>query len=122
MKFAIVATLFASVAALCEPAKYHTELYLDSECKELDVENTNKYGEVPLDKYELYKEGCHNVKSDFGVSYIMKCDDKTITETLYKDYGCEEPIGGYLGEVSYKFNECQKAIGQDVYFIIKKDA
>merc|ERR1712032_98988 len=122
MKFAIVAALFAAVAAKCEPAKYHTTIYMDDECKKVDEDATKIYGEVPKEKYELYDPGCHWM-SDYKLAYVLKCDDVGVHQSIYSDMKCSKIMSSAPrgGKITYKFDVCEKAAGADVYFIVKKD-
>merc|ERR1712032_1279742 len=121
MKFAIVAALFAAVAAKCEPAKYHTTIYKDAECEKVDEDATKIYGEVPKEKYELYDPGCHWLK-EHQLAYVHKCDDVASTKLFTRMRGANRSCQRlHVVSISYKFDVCEKAAGADVYFIVKKD-
>ena len=64
MKFAVIAALVAAVAAKCEPAKYHTYIYNDKDCKDLNEDATKLYKDIPEDKFYLYEPGCHWLKEE----------------------------------------------------------
>merc|ERR1712224_103018 len=122
MKFAIVAALIAAVAAKCEPAKYHTVIYSDSECEDVNKEATKQYGEVPKEKYHLYDPGCHYLE-EYQVGSKLVCDDVGVHQYIYKDEKCEKlnKDAPRNGTITYKWDVCNKAAGSDVYFITHKD-
>merc|ERR1712086_185750 len=118
MKFAIVAAMIAAVAAKCEPAKIHSIIFKDDKCNEVDKAATQKYGEVPKDKYELYDAGCHDMTKEHGISYTLECDKVGIHQGIFSDAKCMKET---KYSTTYKWGVCEKATGGDVYFIIKHD-
>ena len=126
MKFAIIAALFAAVAAEeCDPSALHYKIFKDPACKVLDKENTKMYGEVPKEHYKDYTLGCHDMKTEAEFSYKTECDDVGIHQQLFEGHGCDKPMhyDGLTkkGKLTYHFDKCEKAVGTDIWFIVHHD-
>ena len=117
MKFAVVAALFAAVAAKCEPERYHTKIFNDAKCTKLNEEATKQYINVPKDQWKFYKPGCHELN---GYHFTIECDEVGVTQGLFKDEKCKVPVpkdSPFGQKVTYKWDVCQKAPGQDIWFV-----
>ena len=126
MKFAIVAALFAAVAAEeCDPSAIHYKIFKDPDCKHLDKEMTKEYGDVPKDHWKDYSLGCHNMKTDQEFSYTTMCDDSGIHQQLFEGHDCKKTMQyeelTKKGKLTYEWDKCEKAVGVDVWFIVHHD-
>ena len=116
MKFAVVAALFAAVAAKeqCDWKQYTYKVFDDAKCTKLNKELTGE-GHMPKEASFLFEDKCQTENGQGKWGYTFFCDAKGMHEKVWDNQKCEGPT---VAIINMPWDECNPIPGEEKLWFI----